>query len=1449
MLTIVVLGASAGGLEALREFFRASVVDPHVAVVVITHLPATGDSHLVSLLGKVGTLLVRAAVDAEPIEGGTAYVLPPGTLVGVREGRFALQPSVATRQSAKPIDFFLMSLAQDAPDRCVGVVLSGTDHDGTAGLRAVRGAGGLTLVQAPETAEFPGMPNSAIAAHVADRVLPPAAMPGAIRAYLGHAAAHPDGATKVDDVDGPADKVLDDVLRILHERTGHDFRGYRPGMLRRRLRRRLGLNGLDRIADYLELLKSSDDEADVLKQEFLIGVTEFFRDPEAWRELGDVIRPLLLDERPDMDEPLRVWTPGCATGEEAYSIAMLLLEALAHRGKLQPVQVFGTDIDFDSLTVARAGVYPAGSFANVSPDRVDRFFESRGDLLVARKFLRDSILFAPHDVTRDTPYSRLDLVLCRNVLIYFQPALQQRVVESFHFSLRAGGMLMLGKTESAGTQPGLFEPLSRTIRLYRRIGGRSHLPDGFRRSAPVPAVASEFAPRTAARLASAESTLREALAGRVPAAAVLVDADGRALHFHGDAHAFLRVHGSASLDLLALVRSGLRVALRRALRQALDERHGSMQSMVVESDGGMRKVRVEVEPVTATDRRKMALVIFDSSAADGPAAAAAAEALADAERSADGDAGDVRRQLSMALDEAERSNDDLRVANEESLSLNEELQSSNEELESSKEELQSLNEELGTVNVLLEEKVQELARTNEDLGNLLASSRVATVLLDRELRVRRFTPSAAEIFNLKAGDEGRLLADISSRVNDREFTADLSRVDGAGKSLDAEVEGEGGVTYLRRLLPYRASDGALTGVVATFVDVTALRTAARRVSELIAVLQDSNDAVIVYDLEGIILEWNAGATDVYGFRRDEVVGKSLFGLVPADEHDELLLQIDAARTHAHTGPQDAQRRLRDGRTLTVSVTVSVLNDVRGRPYAFLSTERDITERLKVEKEMYFRRLADLIPALLRVENEHGRAEFVNHACAEFTGGQRAALLGDGWLDAMSAEDRPGYLSVMAKALAERRKFDADYRYRRADGEFRWMRSICVPRTSESGEFIGYVALAVDIEERKCAEEAVLDSDRRKDEYLAMLAHELRNPLAPIRNAVTVLGMKPNDAQAAWATGVIDRQTQVLARLLDDLLDVARIARGKVKLDSTRIDLTVLVDRAVEVGMPSIRARRQHLEVNVAAEPIVVEGDLVRLTQVLTNLLNNASKYSDVEGHLRIDAERSGNSAILRVTDDGAGISAEMLPRVFDLFAQADRTLDRAQGGLGLGLTLVRRLVDLHGGSVEASSDGLGRGSQFVVRLPLLPATEARHPTSAKAADRLALGRRVLVVDDNTDAADSLAMMLRLRGHEAHTAYAGRAALALAQSLVPDVVVLDIGLPDTDGYQVARALRSNQLTARATVVALTGYGQPSDVSMASAAGFDRHLVKPVDPDEIAALIESSVPAGGSAPSGS
>ena len=1437
-LTVVAIGASAGGLAALRLFFGAATPVDAVAFVVVTHLPLHHLSYLAELLTHAGLVPAAQAVEGERLRGGRAYVMPPGRLMGLRDGVIFLEPKEQERPSSpKPIDFFMASLADDAVEESIGIVLSGTDHDGTVGLKAIKAAGGLTLAQTPATAEFPSMPQSAIDTGAVDLILAPEAMPAALMTYLGRQSqlrpVDPAAVAETEDETG-ADR-LDEILALLRERTGNDYQWYRPGMLRRRLRRRMVLVGCDRLADYLVLLNDSPDEAAALGREFLIGVTDFFRDPDAWQALENVALPALLRTRNKEDPPFRAWTAGCSSGEESYSVAMLLLEQLPSTNRHQEVQVFGTDIDLAALAVARLGVYPGAIASTVSLPRLARFFERRGDTYVVRKELRDAVMFAPQNLVRDTPFSKLDLVTCRNVLMYFEPALQEQVLQLFHFALRPGGLLWLGKAESLGSHGALFEPVDGASRLFRRVGGPSHMPRGFA-GLKGGGGASNWRRGITVRPEPAAELLKAHLAARNFDAAVLVDRDGQALHFQGDTGRYLAPQGDATLDLFRLVRQELRGAARTVTREALSGGGPAVRRTVFGDVANLRQVTLEADVVVARDNRGLIAVVFSEPEAGAPVDVGVGKVFA-AGQAFDAEIEESRRELALALDDAERSNDELRIASEEASALNEELQSSNEELESSKEELQSLNEELATVNAELEDKIVEVARTADDLTNLLDSAQIATILLDRDLRIRRFTPFAATLFNLRPGDEGRLLSDMSSRVSDPLFEADARAVLDQQPLAEAELRSAGGGLVLRRLKPFLSGTADVEGVVATFVDITPMRAAARQLRQLTAILEDSNDAVFSFDLEGRILSWNSGAERAYGYGKDKPLD-NLRNLLPSPDDHAMRAMLDLAHTEGVVGPSDADRRTRDGRVVKVSIAVSALRGEGGNVYAFLSTERDITERLRLETEMRFRRLADDIPALLRVENVEGMAEFVNQACADFIGQERGALLGRGWLDFVHPQDKERYLAEHAAAQAERKQLEMEVRLRRHGLEYRWMRSIGVPHFEPTGEFAGYVALMVDEEDRKRAEAELLSASQRKDEFLAMLAHELRNPLAPITSAVAILSRSSQaDHRAEWAVGVIGRQADILAKLLDGLLDVARFSRGKTVLELAPLELRVVAERAVEISQAQIESRKQRL-VTVLGDDLLVEADLFRLTQVFTNLLNNASKYTDEGGEIRLETQAMGDVAQITVSDNGAGMDEQMLPRVFDLFAQADRTLDRAKGGLGLGLTLVRQLVELHQGSVRADSDGPGKGSKFTVCLPLLrrsgavPHTDAPAALSRPTSER---ARRVLVVDDNEDGARALATVLEMEGHVVSIASDGDSALEVATRLRPDVLLLDIGLPGLDGYEVARRLRGQQSTTKAKLIALTGYGQPEDVAKAMRAGFDLHFVKPVSFDALVAAV--------------
>jgi two-component system CheB/CheR fusion protein len=1440
-LMIVALGASAGGLEALQGFFGGMPADPRFAFVVITHLSPQHESRMAEVLRRATRMPVNEAQDAQQIAPGHVYVIPPNRLMGISNGHLRLEQAAPRPTIPHPIDYFMRALAEDQQECGAGIVFSGADHDGTAGLREIKAGGGLAIVQAPETAQFPGMPRSAIDAAFPDAVIPVEKMGQALIDYIEHAPeaiaidAESVAAAAAEDASLPA--RLPQILTLVRTRCGRDFRWYRPAMLLRRLRRRMGLKSARDVDSYIALLQESDDELQALVKDFLINVTEFFRQPEAWKALEEQVLPGLVEERLAAGAGVRVWTPGCATGEESYSIAMLLLEQTGAHGRDASVNVFASDVDAEALSFARAGSYPEAIVDGVGTPRLARFFERHGDRHVVRKEVRESVVFSPQDLVRDPPFSKLDLIVCRNVLIYIEPAQQSRILEVFHFALNPNGILFLGKSESLGQQSDLFEPVSRAHRIFRRIGTATRLPRPFdgHWSGPGGFLTPTARPRDSEELDPA-ALLSQHLQGHSYAAAVLVNRDYRALYFEGETSHFLQPSGHAAWDLLSLLRDGLRSRVRGALRQTITSGQPIDVDAFVQRDDALDAVRIHVEPVSDFARTGLLVVGFDDAQDAGTAAAGneAADGAAEAELQR------LHAELAAAERESEATNAELRIANEEAMSLNEELQSSNEELQTSKEELQSMNEELGSVNNELEDKVDELERALGDLRNFMNSSRVATLFLDRDLRIRRFTQEAARLYRVLPSDEGRPLRDIVSSVADADMLGAAADVLRDLQPQEAQVATDEGDWFLRRILPYRTRDDRVEGVVVTYTEITALRKAAQDARHFATVLHDSNDAVIVHDFTGRILFWNAGAERAYGYTRQAALAMNLSQIEPAAGDGSALALAERVRSASSAGPVNARRVTHDGSLRDVSVTVSALRDDAGVAYAVVSTERDITDTLHQESELRFRAMADDVPMLLRIEDAAGQAQFLNRAWLAYTGESTVeALLANGWFRYVHPDDLQGYVKGMAEARKSRTGYEGDMRLRRHDGSYRWIRTTAGTRRDDAEEPLGYVSVSVDIEDRKHAEQAVAREAERKDDFLAMLAHELRNPLFAVSNAVAVIARcSPTDPKIMWAGDVISRQTQQLARLVDDLMDIARITSGKVALTREPIEVAVLVERARDLGQGLIDERNQQLTVTLPPETLYIEGDLVRLTQVLGNLLNNASKYSEPGTGIELAVTSARTEVVFSVTDQGAGISAEMLPRVFDLFSQEVKTLDRAQGGLGIGLNLVDRLVRAHGGSVEAHSAGRGCGSEFIVRLPRLPQRERPHATLAVDAARSTGIRRILVVDDNVDGAESLALLLEHSSREVRIAKDGAQALAIAAEFRPDIVVLDIGLPGMNGYEVARHLRGSRDTSKALLIAMTGYGQPADVARSEAAGFDHHVVKPVSLEKLLGLVSKS-----------
>ncbi|MHB8766500.1 MAG: chemotaxis protein CheB, partial [Deferrisomatales bacterium] len=831
---IVALGASAGGLEALEQFFKHVPPQSGLAFVVIQHLDPVHKSILAELLQRFTPMPVCQVEDGMAAEPDRVYVIPPNRELAILHGTLHLLEPALRRGLRMPIDAFFRSLAADRGEGAVGVVLSGTGTEGTLGLKEIKGAGGLVLVQAPGTAKYDGMPQSAAATGLADYVLPPDRMAAQILAYLSQTSRRPPRAPP--EPAPAAGSQLQKVFLLLRSRTGHDFSLYKHNTILRRIDRRMAVNQLEHLEEYVRYLRESPTEAETLFRELLIEVTSFFRDPGAFESLAAAVLPELLAHRPP-EAGLRAWVPGCSTGEEAYSLAMLLRESLAVANDSRKVQLFATDINPEAIEAARRGLYPEGIAADVSPERLRRFFTKEPGGYRVKKDLRDLVVFSVQSVIKDPPFSRLDLVSCRNLLIYLGPELQKRLFPLFHYALNPGGYLFLGSSETIGEFTDLFRPVDRKWKLFRREGRAAAVLAGH--GFPLTASGLGAAPEPGRAAAPGEAAagsvgLRELAEGMLlrhfaPAAA-LIDGSGDVRYIHGHTGKYLEpAPGRPTLNLLAMAREGLRPDLAAAVRRALaDGTEVRREGLRVRADGHLQRVDLSVVPVTEPPGlRGLALVVFEDAGGDEPPTSEPrprgrkSRRVQELER----ELASTREHLQTTIEDLETSAEEMKATNEELQSANEELQSTNEELETSKEELQSVNEELTTVNTELENKIVELSLANDDMANLLAATEIGTVFLDPRLRVQRYTPAAAGIIHLIETDVGRPLAHVTTTLEGADLAADAARVLETLAPLAREMRGKDGAWFSLRILPYRTAANVIDGVVLSFIDVTALKRA------------------------------------------------------------------------------------------------------------------------------------------------------------------------------------------------------------------------------------------------------------------------------------------------------------------------------------------------------------------------------------------------------------------------------------------------------------------------------------------------------------------------------------------------------------------------------------------------------------------------------------------------
>ena len=1043
---IVGIGASAGGLGAFEAFFSGmpAEVEPGMAFVLVQHLAPDHKSILTELIQRYTRMQVFEVEDGVVVQPNCAYIIPPGRDMAFLNGALQLMEPSAPRGQRLPIDFFFRSLAQDQREQAIGIVLSGTGSDGTLGVRAIKGEGGMVMAQSPESTEFDGMPRSALATGLVDFELPPAEMAAQLMAYAAHAYGHPNSRAAL--LQTPkAENALKKVFILLRSQTGHDFSQYKPSALQRRIERRMSVHLIDSMESYVKFLQRTPAEVEALFRDLLIGVTNFFRDTEAFQALEEQGIPKLFHDKA-AGSVIRVWCPGCSTGEEAYSIAILLQERIEAIKQGYTLQVFATDIDSRAVATARAGLYPASIAVDLSRERLARFFVAEPDGVTYRihKGIRDTVVFSEHNVIKDPPFSKLDLISCRNLMIYLGGDLQKKLIPLFHYALNPGGVLFLGTSETVGEHANLFVSVDRKAKLFQRMedfrsGHRAALGRFLPPMTAIHATLPQAAVKTGfpAKLPLRELTER-ALLREVTLAGVLVNGQGDILYMHGRAGMYLELPtGEVGLpNILKMAREGLQRELAVAFHAAVATKEPvTCPGLRVKTNGHFTDVNLSVRPLAPRQASQVSqaleaalyLVVLEEAP---PPVVAVPEPLsepADPAVALDARILALKQDLKNKDDYLQTTKEELETSNEDLKSSNEEMQSVNEELETAKEELQSANEELHTVNAELQIKVVDLAQASNDINNLLVGTGIGTMFVDLHLRILRFTSPVTEIINVVSSDAGRPVQDFSTRFKKYStLEEDVRAVLDTLVPTEHEVQTTQDKWYLLRILPYRTTENVIEGAVLSFVNITEHKRGEEKLREseerFRLVARTTNDLIYEFDLKNNV-QWFGDIDKMLGYASGEFP-RTLDGWMAAvhpDDREALTAAIQANVEGRADFATEYRVSGKDGNELWVSARGLITRTPEGEPLRWIGSITDITVRKKAEEAL--RKANDMLRLAVVVRDAHdaitvqdleGRMIAWNPGAVRMYGWSEAEALEMNVRDRIPQELREEALDTLAK---------------------------------------------------------------------------------------------------------------------------------------------------------------------------------------------------------------------------------------------------------------------------------------------------------------------------------------------------------------------------------------------------------------------------------------------------
>lgn len=1329
---VVAVGASAGGLSAFKQLVKSIPLNSGMAYVLVQHLDPSHQSLLPELLQKITKIPVREIIDKVEVEPDHIYIMPSNKMLLSNDGKLELstRPGKYLKRKNMPIDLFFESLAEVHQSHAIGVVLSGSGSDGTIGLKFIRGQGGITFAQDEVSAEFKGMPVSAVREGVVDFILPPEEIPGKI---LEITKDHYSGYLKEEHLEKKDSDIFKKILTLLRIRKGTDFTYYKQTTIRRRILRRMALRNVKNPAAYLDFLRDNNSEQDVLYQDLLIPVTGFFRDPEIFENLCNTLFPRII-ENGSYEDTLRIWVAGCSTGQEVYSIAICLLEYFNGNLDRKPIQIFGSDLSEEAVSKARTGKYKKIETEEVSPERLKKFFNKIDSSYQVKEEVREICIFAKHNFLKDPPFGKMDFISCRNVFIYMQPYLQKKALHTFHYSLKKNGYLLLGKSENISNVPELFSTIEKTHKIFMKkdkagkfmqVTSRRNEENfqSFGGSAKNENVRTNF-----------QRTADEMILSKYTPAGVVIDEAMDIVHFRGSTGAYLEFQaGKPNLNLLKMAKTGLGFELRSIIHRAKkDSKPILKENILVNIGNSQRKISIEAVPLSNLAEPYF-LILFHDSASNSEYAKPGKERQRNHSENLPGDEKDLR--IEQLEKELAQTREDMRSITEDQEATNEELQSTNEELQSSGEELQSLNEELETSREELQSANEELSSVNQELLNLnknlstarnftqdiLGTIREPWIVLDKKFTVKSASNAFFKIFHTRKEEtENKLIFELGNNQWNIPELKNLmetilpqhSHISDFEVTHNFPVIGER--TMIINAREILREEGGEKLMLIVFEDVTDKRIAEKNIekSEIkFKLLADSIPQLIwITNAAGNFEYFNSQWENYVGISKYQTMEDKWMDIV---HQDDLSKVLEAWKVNLKTGdPFSMEYRLKnkEGEYHWFLAKAVPLFNSDGEivkwygSYTNIELQKEAQNALRKSRG-HFRKLAELLPEKVTQADAEGTMEYFNKNWQDFTGMSQEELKRYGWFECMHPDERKEIVRKWKIAMKTGNNFEVEMRCLGKNGEYKWHLSRAIPVKDDAGNIRQWIGATTEIQKIK-------EEEKRRESFLQLVSHELKTPITSIKGYVQLLlSMLENEKNVTLESlplrkslSRIDDQVGRLTRLISEMLDLSRIEENKLDLKKQIFSLNEIVSNTIQ----DIRSTRTEHRILLKDDfDCHISADQDRIGQVIINLVTNAIKYSPDNKEIEVSIfETADKNAAVSIKDKGIGIAPVDQKEIFKRFHRVSGRNEETYSGLGIGLFLTSEIIDRHGGSITVESK-LGEGSNFTFILPCILKTQSK----------------------------------------------------------------------------------------------------------------------------------------------